>query len=579
MNRPVLVLSALTGLTLAACSPVAGGFGESATTLRGRVVRADGQAAVGMKLHVRVAGGPTEVATTAADGSFLLAEPPLGEVVLLGHDGRGAGLLRDAALIDGGDNDLGELRLQPLADLPAMVTQTGLGLEERITTLTGDCLYPVFSPDHLFAYCLRTVGDSALVEVVEVDVTTGAARKLGDQMPFTYQPRCPGSPLRVEGQGLLVGSFDHTYAYPLAATGSGMPIRYLDGSDDSCDDGLDAIQQGPFVNWMRYRGDLQLSADRIDTTSASASLAAIAVASEASGLEVGRRRRVIATSPTHLAMRLNLRDPAVGASTTTANAIHIFDLVARTVVVAQASAPVERGAFVNGELRAMGPTGMLGFDAQGVERMIAPLETESVVMYAAERGDTRALAVLNAPGHEPRAWQIDFAQGTLVPYPELIDHGFSGLAYRVPADRSVYRGWRFQSDGTVTVAVAPAATSSTSAEATDLVEYVFRPDATVDTRLFSGMRDDGESGPVSRLQSPDASRTALLMVDPSTGFRQVHEGPSSAVVPAQRTFIAGSHTALDYSADGTALHFFALDPLSGYIQLFRLSAEEPAPSP
>lgn len=575
MNRYVIITAAVWA---AACSPVDGGFGDRGATLRGRVVRAGGDGLEGMRVHVRGTDGREQVATSGPNGAFVLADAPVGSVRLVGHDGRGSGLLVDAALIDGGENDLGELRLRPLSELPSMVTVSGLGLEERVTSLSGDCLYPIFSADHLRAYCLRTIGDSALAYIVELDVTSGAERVLGADEPILVDSVCSRAPLRLEDERVVVGALaDQTVAFSLADEYRRHGRLSENGA---CESGLDAIADQDFLHWMKFFDRVTVSAVSLSTTTTSPKPSPIVVPN--SGDRDANPHQVVAVSPTHAAIRLNLHDPMTGPTDETRNAIHIFDLVARTVTVAHPAYATTAGAFVNGELRVLAPSGIAAFDVQGAERSVLSMNLghpDGLVLWAGDRGATAGIAVLTEIDgvYSPRPWRVDFAAGTLTPYPQWVPAP-------VPAETLEfvgfgYRGWRKGANGDITLtAVYVASTTNTPGLAT-LAEYQLRPDGTGSARLFRDVRDDLESGPISRVVSPDGSRTALLTVDPSTGFRQVSEGPVSADLPPQRTFIAGSHTALDYSADGSAVHFFAFDPLSGYIQLFRMSTTELAPPP
>ncbi len=579
MNRYLTIAAAAWAV---ACSPVVdGGFGDTGATLRGRIVRADGQGVAGMRVHVRGPEGRELLATSDGQGAFSVSDPPVGAVRLVGHDGRGGGLLVDAALIDGGDNDVGELRLRPLAELPSMVTVSGLGLEERVTNLTGDCRFPIFSADHLRAYCLRTLGDSALAHLVEIDVATGAERVLGgDDDPLRVDAVCSAQPLRLEDQRVLMGAFaDQTVAVTL----SGAYERSRRRNDPGlCESSLDAVADQSFLHWLDYGSDIDLDADRLDSSVMSSSPSTIDVPNSQD--RYANLHELVAVSPTHLAMRLNIHDPAVGPTDATLYDIHVFDLVARTVSVVHADHAVGAAAFVNGELRVLGPTGIVAYDAQGVERSILAVDLglEPVAFYAAERGSAQGVAVIRQDlPFGGRAWRVDFVAGTLTPFPELlhVDGGEAGHDIMFPYDHRAYRGWRALSGGDIAITTFITDTTTGAPGRSALMEYHLDGDGTGIIRMYEGARDDGQSGPLSRVMSPDGARTALLVVDPATGFRQVHEGVASSPVPEQRTFIAGSHTALDYAADGSAIHFFAYDPLSGYIQLFRLSTAETAPPP
>lgn len=560
MRRHPLIITLASAV---ACSPVDGGFGETGATLRGRVVRADGTAAGALKIHVRGADGRTAIATADDGGRFALADPPLGSVRLLGHDGRGEGLRQEASLTDGGENDLGDIIMRPLAELPAMVTEPGLGLEERVTELSGNCLHAVFSSDHQRAYCLRTRGDSTVVDVVEIEIATGAVRVIeSNDAPDGFD--CPHSLRLLDDTVLLRVLRARNVVYGLGPNGLRASRSIL---DESCYPALDAVVDGQFVHWLDFQ-DAGLVTVPVDGGPVPNPPAAIRVPRAPD--DTARVRDPLATSATRIAARLGVVDPGVVLGEDQPASIQIFDLVGRTVTVAYPSTPdyaISFGAFVGDELRGIARAGIVGFDAQGQQRLIAAgpswVNFDEFVLQSS--GSTGVFMVSSEFG-ERAAYRFDLVAGTIT----APDYGQAGPP---PSWTDQWRGSRIHANGDLATVYANTSSGSPSF----LAETFFHPDGTADHHTFE-TRDDEESGPISRVITADGARTALLLVDPATGFRQVHEGPYE-VEPAQRTFIAGSHTVLDYSADGSALHFFGLDPLSGYIQLFRLTTTEAPPAP
>lgn len=65
---------------------------------------------------------------------------------------------------------------------------------------------------------------------------------------------------------------------------------------------------------------------------------------------------------------------------------------------------------------------------------------------------------------------------------------------------------------------------------------------------------------------------AFVVRDTSTGFFQVYLHDTAL---KQRTFLTADHKHVQFSADGKNLFYFTRDPISGYIQLFRLDLTTP----
>lgn len=565
MRRYPLIITLASAV---ACSPVDGGFGETGATLRGRIVRADGTAAGAMKVHVRGADGRSAIAAADQDGRFALTNPPLGRVRLLGHDGRGRGLRLDASLIDGGENDLGDVVLRPLAELPAMVTESGLGLEERVTELDGNCLYPVFSSDHLRAYCMKTRGDDIRGQLVEIEIATGAVRIIDDTL-FRAEQTCDEPPLRLIDDAVLVLVGEAvTYAFGLGPQGR---VERRPHGRMRCVSTDDISVDGPFLTWMDYEDyehEPSLATVVIDGDPFHMARPADIVVPGGPGLVV-HRSNVLATSPTRLAVRLSAWVETSTPTPSEVHAVHVFDLVNRTVSVVNPSEglyTLRSGAFVGDQLRLFTSDGIVGFDAQGAEQLVIQLPHWRERFFVRQPGATTGVLAVDTDERPGVQYRVDLAAGTATEY-DYAEVQASQFPY------AAVRGTRAHANGDL--AVVHLVQTSTWTQAY-LVETTYHPDSTVERYTFE-TRDDESSGPISRVTLPDGSRTALLLADAS-GFRQVHEGLFESA-PAQRTFIAGSHIALDYAADGSALHFFGLDPLSGYIQLFRLSTAEAAPAP
>jgi hypothetical protein len=75
-------------------------------------------------------------------------------------------------------------------------------------------------------------------------------------------------------------------------------------------------------------------------------------------------------------------------------------------------------------------------------------------------------------------------------------------------------------------------------------------------------------------RSPDGSKDVVLVRDTVTGFLQAWIGPKGSDFPAMTaaTWLTAQHSSPAFSADGLWLNYFTRDPVSGYVQLFRVAA-------
>jgi hypothetical protein len=73
------------------------------------------------------------------------------------------------------------------------------------------------------------------------------------------------------------------------------------------------------------------------------------------------------------------------------------------------------------------------------------------------------------------------------------------------------------------------------------------------------------------LVTPDGSHDAVALPDPQTMFSQYYIGDAAHDVPmAPATFLPADHGVGHFSADGKSLFYLVHDPISGFVQLFRV---------
>jgi hypothetical protein len=137
----VFTLSVLCGL--AACE---GSFDEDvlvhgAGEVHGTVFGLTGGERIpieGASVFLLDAAGARRSTLSSADGSFELRGVPAGPARLVVNDGGRRGGLRELTVYASGDNDAGELYVQPIEQVAALVDIPDVGFEERVTRVAAN---------------------------------------------------------------------------------------------------------------------------------------------------------------------------------------------------------------------------------------------------------------------------------------------------------------------------------------------------------------------------------------------------------------------------------------------------------
>jgi hypothetical protein len=149
--------------------------GEGA--LVGRAVDATGAPVAGVR--VILLGAARAETATGADGRFAIGEAPAGKATLVLNDGQGHGHLRELSIYPHGTNDAGDTFLEDLTRFPEMVLLRDVGFEERISSAPGDLGTAVYSSDGSMAYGVRAAIDAAPT-LVAISTADGSETPLGN---------------------------------------------------------------------------------------------------------------------------------------------------------------------------------------------------------------------------------------------------------------------------------------------------------------------------------------------------------------------------------------------------------------
>ena len=161
--RLALILPALCAL--AACD--GGGFEDDVVLqghgeVHGTVFGIDGgerRPVAGATVFLLASSGSRLSTTTASDGGFELLDVPAGPARLVVNDAGRRGSLRELDVYASGDNDAGELYIQPIEQDAALLDIPDVGFEERVTRTAANAENPVAREDGTSVYLHRRVVD------------------------------------------------------------------------------------------------------------------------------------------------------------------------------------------------------------------------------------------------------------------------------------------------------------------------------------------------------------------------------------------------------------------------------------
>lgn len=639
-TRIPVVLASILACTLGgpACSPVSGGFETPLTqstpgALIGRLLAADGSPVANLDVVLRQ-GELRQTVRTGLDGRFAFEAPPLGAVELAGHDGAGHGFFVPVVLEAAGLNDLHDVRLAPIADLVALTTFPGLGLEERVSAVEGRCTGARRAPDGLSYVCLRSVGDAQAMVVTTIDVATGAETVVAEVSREALEGYCPAEVLDVRGRvaslmlprgSALVdltrrgpGAFVTGYHYdPLFSSRECYPNTYdVSGST------LRALRWGVGVARIE-RPDVQLYLSEVrvdvkvveydlDAPDLSQPVREAPVLPSDVGVFLLQRtvREGFVVSP--FAVAVCEPNPS-GSATCHGIGDRLEEIAAyeREMVVVRAAQPqlLDRipapwpSVFGNGWVLTNDATEV--WMATDYELRISEVSTGAVRVvplgpaapyaydfYAVDRDD-QLLAVAwdvvgDAPGYLtfPLVAEVDRSTTQLTQLPGFLPEvvrtssvGEDGWPQPSLAFGPTIVDLAVRADGDRAIVVRNMRDTAQGQDPGPPYVQVSKLDfdGTAEHERYAGAYEEGR-GPLSLVSSPDGLREAMVAVDPVSGRAQIFEGPRGGPIDAlpQRTFLRAEHQAPSYSSDGRWLYFWAEDPATNYPQLFRLETQ---PSP
>ena len=174
------LFAAALGAALFACGPgpfYNGGFDdldepEGSSVVTGHAHSASGAPAIGVSIFLVFEGRVEAQGATDQTGAFRITADIVGRSALVVNDGQGFGAFREIILYDG-DNDAGDLFLEPLEQLAAVMDLSGIGFEERVTVERGDYVRPTYNKDVTAMFAARQLGGEDLYEIVRVALPSG----------------------------------------------------------------------------------------------------------------------------------------------------------------------------------------------------------------------------------------------------------------------------------------------------------------------------------------------------------------------------------------------------------------------
>lgn len=570
---------------------------QATSVVQGRALLRDDSPVPDIVAHlVGAEDAPVQSTRTDSQGRFVFSAAPVGAHRIVLNDGNGWGALWPVTIYSGGTNDVGDVRLGLLEDLPEILAMRGVGYEERLTRSSGNYVWPVYSSDRSFAVAARKKDGEALYDLVRIDTSSGAETVLVAQedlaswAPTDYY-RLPGTSdnrLRLAGDRVLL----YDSARYLAPNSPGRPANiaydlstgrqlYVSPSQKHAMGGfvtggalylLESVEtHGYNVGVMVYQSSYRVV--RVDLGTGSASYGETLNMGEVDGFPVfshDSRRLVLVpragcyTSPgcappiqtgfhsVDLATLLDTQMPVRGNGPN--EAVLSSD-------GAWLYAVVNRGASCSSLNRVNLATGA---ETQLYTSTHNCSNTQGSLTSLAVSADGSKVAALSwaGPGTQSEIVLVDTSTSTQLPV--SLQHSAQGASFALCAVASSGPRCRssFSPSGDLRISEVLKNGSGPKAAIVDLP--VAGP---ARARLFAlGATDDV---PVL-LASPTRTQEAVLLRD-SNGFRQIFSGAVASDPQPNRalTFLSSQHSNAVYSADGRYFLYFARDPVSGFVQFFR----------
>ncbi|MBN2497194.1 MAG: hypothetical protein JXR96_21555 [Deltaproteobacteria bacterium] len=597
MRKITVILSCLA--LVAACG---GGFQdmddpEGSCRLIGQALTPDGEPVDGIWAYLVRDGQAVDRVRTNARGEFEMELDALGPVDVVLNDAAGRGSLKQMALYEG-DNDAGRLFLQPLESLAPVVDMRGVGFEERITTERGDYLHPQYNSDRSAVYAARRLGGEANYEVVRIDLPSGAETVLRSDEDLYWNG--PSFTL-IEDRVLYYQSYRPVPDEPDTIAQSHVLVDTSSGAE------LYSAPWWQVIDLPWVHGDAIYFFEAFERTKAYDTIFGWAyyynVRPVRQDLVTGDRTagRTIPTnwisyfsllvhsgstaafSPRH---DCDPEDPQCDWDPPSAVYSTDFEtLTTRYVTNLGQVASWTTDESWNGDALYFISADAYSYVSQTIERLdVASGDIETVAQLDCGSTGCPGWTALDVSpdGGELLAflYRYEDSQRSEALGFHRIDTG-SGLVTQIPSAHTA--------DGRAFVLCQGEYPNCDAAYAADGSTVVLTEVLEIEGERFGARVEIPAPGPaLARIyavgegdyyvpavySSPDSSREALRLRDLDSGFFQllVGEAGESSEAMLRQTHITADHSTVSYSADGAFLYYFTRDPISGYVQLFRVSA-------
>jgi len=570
----------------------------------GRALTVDREPVGGVWAYLVKDGVAVARTQTNARGAFSLDIDIVGAADVVLNDAAGRGALKAIALYDG-ENDAGDLYLQPLESIAPVVDMEGIGFEERITTERGDYLRPVYNSDRSAVYTVRKKGGDPNYEVVRINLPSGEETVLrSDENLYS------------NSSGLWLLNDDVLY-YEAVRPIPDDPNGYSTQSHVLIHTGTG--EELHFAPWWEFRagpyavGDLicfvegfdrQPAYDTIFGTAYEYRLRPACLDPASSEIRRGSTvqgwstyAEVVASNADRLAF-LRVRDCdyedpecefdppkpmyLIEWADLSNRYVSTFDYYERWAQETDWNG--ESIYFIDTDQYGGGTADLTRLDvSSGTTHSVADLDCEQAdgctlsstlqvspdstkLLLAKARRD--AEGVISNLG----LFLLDLGSGAL----ESLDTSFrmlDGSDYELCTTGDYARcNQTFEANGDISIGeVFTAEDGSKIAVAATL------PGDGGPASVRALPIGEGDHSIPQIVRSPDAVHEVLRLRDLESGFFQLHTGVIAGETDelAQITFITASHHSLAFAPDGENLYYFTRDPISGYEQLFQVSVAAP----
>ncbi|NOZ86666.1 MAG: hypothetical protein GXP49_10420 [Deltaproteobacteria bacterium] len=584
---------------------------SGSTKLTGRALKTDRTPAEGVWAYLVKDGQAVAWAKSDEKGRFKIGADMAGTVDIVLNDSAGRGALKTMPLYNG-DNDAGDMFLQPLESIAPVVDMRGVGYEERVTKERGDYIKPVYNSDRSAAFAGRKLGGESNWQIVRIDLPSGTETVLReDEKMYTNTSKY----LQLLSDDVLYYQAYRTIKnddYP-----EGILTEHSVFIDTHTGKELLAVV------WWRFRAGPFMSGDRIcyldgperqfayDTIFGTAyeyrlqpTCLDVSTGKESRGPMIQgwcTSAQVLASNSKSTAF-LKVRDcdeedpdcnfdkPSpmylVNWSDLSNRYISSFNYYSSWAVETAWDGKNlyylnnDQTAAHNYELRllkvdiASGQTVQVGshiFDCKGSQGTTCPYnmkvspDRSELLVPMIERTQNES--------HSNGLYKIDLATGKIA----AMDTTFTidGKEYSLcKTGNYPVCNQSFETDGSVSIEEVFTSDDGDGGARTG-IRAVIDTDGSSMARAFPLGEADYHvpeiiTGPRNKLEM-------VRVRDLETGFFQLHAGDKGSDLASmnQVTFITASHSYPTFAPDGEHLYYFTRDPISGYEQLFTVSLKEP----